>query len=167
MDVLLTSPLARGAALVVVLALTSLAWLVVSRRSGRMRAVRTPLRTPLRGSPRSPGARPVFDLTAVGATVGAGATFVQFSSAVCSPCRHVARVLTELSATEADVAHIELDVAEHPELVRSHGVLRTPTVLLIGADGTIHGRASGPMTAVQARAALAALDHAPTSTQSA
>ena len=149
MDVLLTSPLGRAAALVVLLALTSLAWFVASRRSGRLRAVRP--------RPGSPELRPVFDLTAVGATAGAAATFVQFSSAVCSPCRHVARVLTELSAAEADVAHVELDVAQHPELVRTHGVLRTPTVLLIGADGTIHGRASGPMTAAQARDALAAL----------
>lgn len=148
MDALFTSPLGRAGALVVLLALTTLGWYLVSRRSGRMRAV---------GSRRSPDARPVFDLAAVGAATTTAATFVQFSSAVCSPCRHVARVLTTLSGTEADVAHIELDVALHPELVRTHGVLRTPTVLLVGADGTIHGRTSGPMTAVQARDALAAL----------
>ena len=155
MDVLLTSPLARAAALLVVLALTSLAWFLTARRSGRMRAV-----VP-RGD--SSAGRPTFDLTTVGATPGRDATFVQFSSAVCSPCRHVARVLTQLSAETDDVAHVEIDVTDHPELVRTHGVLRTPTVLLLGADGRIHARTSGPMTAAQARAALAGLTPTTTS----
>lgn len=147
MDVLFTSPLGRAAALVALLAVTTLGWYIASRRAGRMRpAGRLVVQ-----------ARPVFDLAAVGATERVPATFVQFSSAVCSPCRHVARVLTALSATEEDVAHIELDVAQHPDLVRTYGVMRTPTVLLVGADGTIHGRATGAMTAVQARDAVAAL----------
>lgn len=153
MDALLTSPLARAGLLVAVLALTSLAWYVASRRSGQVRAVAV----------RTSEAAPVFDLAAVGASAGSSATFVQFSSAVCSPCRHVARVLTALSATEHDVAHVEIDVAAHPELVREHGILRTPTVLLLGSDGKVRGRASGPMTTDQARAALAALGLAPTS----
>ena len=146
MDALFTSPPGRAALLVVLLALTTLGWYLASRRAGRMRPV----------GREAPQTRPVFDLAAVGATERAPATFVQFSSAVCSPCRHVARVLTALSADD-DVAHIELDVALHPDLVRTHGVLRTPTVLLVGADGTIHGRATGAMTAVQAREALATL----------
>lgn len=147
MDVLFTSPLGRAAALVALLALTTLGWYLASRRAGRMRPA---------GRLTSP-ARPVFDLAAVGAPERVPATFVQFSSAVCSPCRHVARVLTALSVGDDDVAHIELDVALHPDLVRTYGVLRTPTVLLVGADGTIHGRATGAMTAAQAREALATL----------
>lgn len=147
MDVLFTSPLGRAAALVALLALTTLIWYLASRRAGQMRPERR-LASP---------ARPVFDLAAVGAPERVPATFVQFSSAVCSPCRHVARVLTALSSTDDDVAHIELDVALHPDLVRTYGVLRTPTVLLVGADGTIHGRATGAMTAAQAREALATL----------
>lgn len=149
MDLLLASPLGRAGALVALLGATTLAWFVLSRRSGRMRTV--PVRSA--GDPRG-----VLDPASVGATFEAAATFVQFSSAVCSPCRHVARVLTALSAVEPDVAHIELDVTQHAELVRTHGVLRTPTVLLVGPDGAIHARTSGPMTPVQARDALIGLD---------
>lgn len=149
MDALLTSPLARAAAVLVVLALVSLAWLITTRRSGTMRA-----------RDAQPGGRTAassIDLTALGVSAGTAATFVQFSSAVCSPCRQVARVLTALSAHHHDVAHVEIDIAQHPELVREHGIMRTPTVLLLGPDHTIHGRASGPMTADQARTALTEL----------
>lgn len=146
MDVLLTSPLTRAAAVLVLLALVSLAWLIASRRSGTMRTVDA--------RPGGPAARPSIDLTSLGVTTGAAATFVQFSSAVCSPCRQVARVLTALSAELDGVVHIEVDAAQHPELVREHGILRTPTILLVGSDGEICGRASGAMTADQARSAL-------------
>ena len=153
MDVLFTSVTGRAAALVAVLTLTCLVWWRVTRRSGTMRDVGS--------SAHDVDARPAFDLAAVGATAGTAATFVQFSSAVCSPCRHVARVLTAISAEHAGVAHVEIDAAAQPRLVRAHGILRTPTVLLLGPDGRVQGRSSGPMTAVQARAALAGLGHLP------
>ena len=153
MDALLTTVTGRATLLVAVLTLTCLAWWLVARRSGTMRVV---------GAPAADvDARPAFDLAAIGATGGTAATFVQFSSAVCSPCRSVARVLSAISAEETDVVHVEIDAATHPGLVRSHGILRTPTVLLLGPDGRVRGRSTGPMTAVQARAALATLGHHP------
>lgn len=157
MDTLLTSPLARAVALLLVLAVVSLAWFITSRRSGTMRALGT--------QPTGRPGGPSIDLAGLGATAGAAATFVQFSSTVCSPCRQVARVLTALSAEVDDVVHVEVDITHHPDLVREHGIMRTPTVLLLGSDGTVQGRSSGPMSAAQARTALAELSlrsHRPT-----
>ncbi|SDC16240.1 Thioredoxin [Sanguibacter gelidistatuariae] len=146
MDLVFGSPLGRAAGLVALLAVTSLLWFVASRRSGTMRA----------SAARADDPR--LDLAGLGAVHGSRATFVQFSSEVCAPCRQVARVLTDLSTREDGVSHVEIDVGEHPDLVRTHGVLRTPTVFLLGPSGSVHGRTSGPMTPGQARDALAALD---------
>ena len=157
MDTLLTSPLARGIAVLVVLATTSLAWFITSRRSGTMRILGT--------QPTGHPGGPSINLAALGVTAGAAATFVQFSSAVCSPCRQVARVLAALSAEVDDVVHVEVDITQYPDLVREHGIMRTPTVLLVGPSGAVHARSSGPMTADHARTALAELSlrpHRPT-----
>ncbi len=99
----------------------------------------------------------------LGAPLGAHATFAQFSSEVCAPCRRTAVVLSELAHEHAGVAHVELDVAEHLDLVRRLHILRTPTVLLLDPAGAVVGRASGAMSRHQAHAALAALDRTPRS----
>lgn len=80
---------------------------------------------------------------------------LQMSSEICSACRHTARVLTDLAAQDDGVIHRELDVAEHPELTAALNVLRTPTVVVIGPDGSEAARASGAMTPRQAREAVA------------
>lgn len=150
MDFLFGSATGRGVLLLAVLAAVTLVWWLTARRSGTIRpAART-------SAPGSTAAR--IDLAALGAVPGSRATFVQFSSQICSSCRQVARVLGDLGAREDGIAHVEIDVAEHADLVRAHGVLRTPTVFLLGPGGTIHGRTSGPMTPVQARHALDSLD---------
>ena len=59
------------------------------------------------------------------------ATFVQFSSEVCTPCRRTAAVLEQLVSEHDDLAHVELDVAEHLDLVRRFSIMRTPTILLL------------------------------------
>lgn len=148
MDFLFASASGRASLLALLLAVVTLLWWVTSRRSGTMRTSRT----------AAGSSAPRIDLSALGGVPGSRATFVQFSSQTCSPCRQVARVLTDLGAREDGVVHVELDVDTHPELVRTHGVLRTPTVFLLGPGGEIHGRTSGPMTPGQAREALEALD---------
>jgi hypothetical protein len=79
-----------------------------------------------------------------------------------------------MASLEAGVTHVELDAAEHMELVRHLRVLRTPTVLLLDPAGHETGRSSGAMSLAQAREALAGLDatrdrpdrpHAPTTDQ--
>lgn len=108
----------------------------------------------------APGARAgdfVLSQALIGTELGSAATFVQFSSEVCQPCRATARVLRQLSAQKTGVVHVELDIADHLELVSTLGVMRTPTVFAVAPDGHIVGRASGAMTAAQARETLDAL----------
>ena len=94
----------------------------------------------------------------VGAPLGARATFVQFSSEVCAPCRRTSAVLEQLVAEHDDLSHVEMDVVEHLGLVRRFGIMRTPTTLLLDARGVVVGRLSG---ATDRRQALAALDSCP------
>lgn len=85
-------------------------------------------------------------------------TFVQFSAELCAPCRATARALRDVSAAHPDVTHREMDVDDHLDLVRAFGILRTPTVLVLDAEGREVARASGGMNRAQALAALAVAD---------
>jgi thiol-disulfide isomerase/thioredoxin len=90
----------------------------------------------------------------LGADLGARATLVQFSSAFCQPCRATRRILTDVSRDVAGVAHVELDAESHLELVRQLDIRRTPTVLVLDADGRVVRRASGQPRRVDVIAAL-------------
>jgi thiol-disulfide isomerase/thioredoxin len=79
----------------------------------------------------------------VGHPLGSAATFVQFSSAFCQPCRATRVLLETVVADRPGVVHIEIDAESHLELVRRFDVMRTPTVLVLDADGSLRGRASG------------------------
>jgi thiol-disulfide isomerase/thioredoxin len=84
----------------------------------------------------------------LGADLGARATLVQFSSAFCQPCRATRRTLTEVARMVDGVSHVEIDAEAHLELVRMLDIVRTPTVLVLDADGRIVRRAAGqPRTA--------------------
>lgn len=75
--------------------------------------------------------------------LGERATLLQFSSAFCAPCRVTRRVLGEVAAVVPGVAHVEIDAEHHLELVRRLGVSRTPTTLILDAEGRELSRASG------------------------
>ncbi|MFF8880103.1 TlpA family protein disulfide reductase [Streptomyces flaveolus] len=95
---------------------------------------------------RSDGERrdgPCLDAADLGAELGARATLVQFSSAFCAPCRATRRVLGEVAGMVPGVAHVELDAEARLELVRALDVLKTPTVLVLDADGRVVRRAAG------------------------
>lgn len=134
-------------ALLVALLIATAIGLTLRYRNGRFRTLRT------RADAPSPRPEPVLPIT------GAQATFVQISAEHCAVCPSVARVLGELAAATPGVAHVELRAEENLDLVRHHDVRRSPTVLLVDADGRLVARTSGAMTAAQARAALA---HLPT-----
>ena len=70
-------------------------------------------------------------------------TFLQFSSEFCQPCRVTTKVLDEVTNSFPAICHIELDVAEHMDLVKTYGITRTPTTLIIDKAGTVHFRATG------------------------
>lgn len=126
---------ATGRLLVVVLLLTvaSLAWLAQRRRDGRFAG-------PVRG-PRT-DALTAADL---GRALGSRATFVQFSAPTCASCPRVSRELGAVAAASPGVVHIEVPADARLDLVRRFGVLRTPTVLLLGPEGSVRSRTSGPL----------------------
>lgn len=79
----------------------------------------------------------------IGQPLGERATLLQFSSAFCAPCRATRRILSEVAGMTEGIAHVEIDAESHLDLVRELGILRTPTVLVLAADGRIVRRASG------------------------
>ena len=79
----------------------------------------------------------------LGEGLGERATLVQFSSAFCAPCRATRRVLTEVAGLVPGVSHVEIDAEDHLDLVRELDILKTPTVLVLDAEGRIVRRASG------------------------
>jgi thiol-disulfide isomerase/thioredoxin len=70
-------------------------------------------------------------------------TFLQFSSEFCQPCRVTNKLLDEVTNSFPAICHIELDVVEHLDLVKTYGITRTPTTLIIDKSGTVHFRATG------------------------
>ena len=109
---------------------------------------------------RLPHARPLTDdvqrlgFDDLGAHLGERATLVQFSSAFCQPCRATRRILDDVSRDVSGVAHVEIDAESHLELVRRLDVRRTPTVLVLDAEGHVVRRASGQPRRVDVIAAL-------------
>ncbi len=80
-------------------------------------------------------------------------TFLQFSSAFCAPCRAVRRVSAEVAALLPDVRHVEVDAESHLAAMRALDIRRTPTLLVLDADGRVVKRATG----VPAKAQLIAV----------
>ncbi|MCP9993664.1 thioredoxin family protein [Streptomyces albogriseolus] len=88
--------------------------------------------------------------------MGERATLVQFSSAFCAPCRATRRVLGEVADMVPGVTHVEIDAEARLDLVRRLGVERTPTVLVLDADGRVVRRAAGQPRKADVIAALGA-----------
>jgi len=112
---------------------------------------------PVPGSPTGAGHAHAGDrLTPddLGADLGARATLVQFSSAFCAPCRATKLVLDEVTGMVEGVTHVEVDAESHLDLVRRLDVRRTPTVLVLDADGLVRVRAAGAPRKADVIAAL-------------
>ncbi|WP_329536294.1 thioredoxin family protein [Streptomyces sp. NBC_01450] len=127
--------------LVVVLVAASAFGVLQRRRNGRVR---------VRG--RDGGKR--LGAAELGEGLGERATLVQFSSAFCAPCRATRRVLTEVAGMVPGVRHVEIDAEDRLELVRELEILKTPTVLVLDADGRIVRRATGQPRKADVIAAL-------------
>ncbi|AWE48877.1 thioredoxin family protein [Streptomyces nigra] len=126
---------------VAVLAVASAYGVLQRRRSGRVR---------VRG--RDDGKR--LGAGELGGELGERATLVQFSSAFCAPCRATRRVLGEVAGIVPGVRHIEIDAEAHLDLVRRLDILKTPTVLVLDADGAVVRRATGQPRKADVIAAL-------------
>ncbi|WP_229816003.1 TlpA family protein disulfide reductase [Streptomyces lucensis] len=125
--------------------MTGPAWVLVTtedeRRNGRVR---------VRG--RDDGRR--LEAASLGGELGERATLVQFSSAFCAPCRATRRVLGEVAAMVPGVTHVEIDAEARLDLVRELEVLKTPTVLVLDAEGRVVRRATGQPRKADVIAAL-------------
>jgi thiol-disulfide isomerase/thioredoxin len=87
--------------------------------------------------------------------LGSRATLVQFSTAFCAPCRVTRRILAEVAEAVPGVTHVEIDAEQHLGLVRALGILRTPTTVILNAQGHEVTRASGAPKKEQVTKALA------------
>jgi hypothetical protein len=121
-----TSPYLGIVVVVAVLAASTAFGLVRRRRDGR---VREPA-----GS---------TDLASLGFTFAAPVTLLQFSSAYCAPCRATSALCASIAAGRPDVAHVEIDAADHLAAVRALDIRRTPTLLVVDARGRVRSRAVG------------------------
>lgn len=79
----------------------------------------------------------------IGHSLGERATLLQFSTAFCAPCRTTKVILAKTAESIDGVTHIEIDAESHLELVRRLDIRRTPTTLLLDADGRVQNRAVG------------------------
>src|SRR5690625_2090270 len=75
--------------------------------------------------------------------LGHRATLLQLSSGFCAPCLATRGLLERVAETTEGVRHVDLDVAHHPELAARLAITQTPTMLLLGPDGTVLARHDG------------------------
>lgn len=136
--------------LVVVLAAATVAGALWRWRQGRVRVKEQTAEQPLaadRALLEKAGAEPADDVDL---------TLLQLSSTFCAPCRTTKTLLAHVTAGEPRVRHIEVDVADHLDLIRELNVLSTPTTVLLGAAGQELGRAVGVPRKEQVIAAISA-----------
>jgi thiol-disulfide isomerase/thioredoxin len=76
-----------------------------------------------------------------GVELGGQATLLQLSSEVCAPCRATAKVLEGIQ--DDGVRHVEVDIADRPDLASRFNILQTPTTLILDATGTVRARIGG------------------------
>lgn len=112
------------------------------------------------GRAKSVRTAPSLDAGALGSPLGSQATFVQFSATVCAPCRATHRVLAEIAADTEGVRHIDLNAETRLDLVEEFGITRTPTVLLLDADGVVRNRIVGAARKSEVVNALQQVDRA-------
>ena len=134
-------------ALIVVLIVVTPLGLIWRRRQGQLRtpaASRRPAARPgsAAGTP-DPSDRSRLTAQDLRHDLGPRATLVQFSSAFCAPCRGTRQILGDVAGLVDGVAYVEIDAESRLDLVRRLNVLSTPTVLVLGPDGTITKQATG------------------------
>jgi len=138
--------LVRAIALVALLVVATLAYLWWNRRQGVVRQVEIP------------GALTPADL---GAARGARATLVQFSTPMCAKCPPTKALLVRIAAEYPGVVHTDIDAEQRLDLARRLDIMRTPTTLLLDADGVVVARMNGAPNESQVRSALDALPPGP------
>lgn len=105
---------------------------------------------------QAPDAELAAELSAAG-LAGTGPLVLHFSAEWCGPCAQVRPLVEQVCTELGGVRHLEVDVSEHPALVRRCGVLSLPTVLIFDDQLTAHARVSGVPLAADLRNALVPL----------
>jgi thiol-disulfide isomerase/thioredoxin len=115
--------------LVAVLAVATLVGVVMQRRAGRVRtgATNDASGWALAHATPAPDDRVLL---------------LQLSSPICTPCRQTAAQLSEL-AERPGIRHVEVDIADDPEVAARLHVMRTPTTIAFARDGRELLRVSG------------------------
>jgi thiol-disulfide isomerase/thioredoxin len=125
--------------LVAALVLATAFGLLRAARDGRFRGTH-----PVKGAPATDDHEvSVLHDSDIDHELGERATLLQFSSAFCAPCRATRRVLADVAQAVPGVVHVEVDAEHHLDLVRTLGILRTPTTLILDARGQEVSRAAG------------------------
>ncbi|WP_010203150.1 thioredoxin family protein [Salinibacterium sp. PAMC 21357] len=91
-------------------------------------------------------------------------TVLFFSSAFCDPCATARDTLDQVSKLVTQVDYAELDVARHSDEAERAGIVSTPTIVIVAANGDEVFRAQGAPTVNQMLVALAKAVWAPTRT---
>lgn len=124
---------------VAVLTVASVAYLWWQRQQGKVRHVEVA------------GALTPAEL---GAARGPRGSLVQFSTPVCAKCPGTRVLLKRVIEDYPGVVHIDIDAAEQLDMARRLDIMRTPTTLVLDADGVVISRMDGPPTVAQVREAL-------------
>jgi len=115
------------------LLLTSLIFgLIYRARRGRVHPVKAAASLPV-----------PLDLSPLTVELGSKGSFIQFSSAFCTPCRATRLLLEGVAKSNPGFLHHDIDAEAHLELVRRLHILSTPTTIILNRDGVEVGRASG------------------------
>ncbi|CAN5391585.1 thioredoxin family protein [soil metagenome] len=137
----MNSVLITAVAIVVALALATLAGVLMNRRSGVVREA------------AAPGGGDELDNTDLGLSL-TGPTVVHFSAVWCGPCAGVRRVVDQVCEDLPEVAHVEVDLDANPAAARRLSVLSLPTTFIFDATGRLRYRTSGVPKAADLRSAL-------------
>jgi thiol-disulfide isomerase/thioredoxin len=111
--------------LVAVLVVASAIGLLLQRRSGRIRRT-----APAAAQPRG------WDVAGVAPEPDERVLLLQLSSPICTPCARTREQLAAVAAEHPDVRHVEVDIAERPEIARALHVMRTPMTVAFDRAGT-------------------------------
>ncbi len=77
--------------------------------------------------------------------VKTGDVLVDFYATWCGPCKMLEPVIEEFAEARGKVKVIEVDIDEHEDLAREHGIMAVPT-LLVYRDGKLVNKQSGFVT---------------------
>lgn len=77
------------------------------------------------------------------AVAGRGATLLQFSIEVCSPCRTTHSLLQGLATRRPGVIHVDVDVTRRADLASRFNLLQSPTTFILDTHGIVRARIGG------------------------